>query len=142
MSVLVGAVAITWCNAAGARERHVRHVPTTVVGGVVSFLALSLYLVGCLFSLGQGLGAHTEYVHEPSSDGSWTLRAAEYDEAFGDVTQTVTVDREFLSILSLQHDVYTGNEGRPSVRWVDVRTLEVNGRPFDIFRDRAIDVYE
>lgn len=141
MTVLAGAVAITWCNAAGARERHVRHVPTTVVGGVVSFLALSLYLLGCVFSLGQGLGANTEYVHAGSSDGSWTLRAAEYDAVF-DVTQTVTVSREFFGLLSLQRDVYAGNQDRPSVQWVDARTLEVNGRPFDIFRDRAIDVYE
>ena len=142
IALLMGAVAVTWCNAVGAREKHVRHVPTTVVGGVVSFIAVSMYFLGCVFSLGQGLASNTESVHEASPDGTFVLRAAENDEAFGDVTQTVTVGREVGGLVSLQRNIYLGNGDRPSVRWIDVRTLQVNGARFDIYKDPPIDGYQ
>lgn len=104
--------------------------------GITLLLAAGMLLLLGFVSLFSGLGSNTVLLEMRSPDGAWTLTE---EEGGGDVG--VLVRRVWLDTVEQERVICWAEWGmRPQVRWVDSRTVVVDGQEIDIYRDALMRV--
>jgi hypothetical protein len=137
MLVLVGLVALGVSGL--ARTMGKAGGWTRVPASVLTILGL-IVLGGVLGLSLLGILASTDTESGPSSpDGEWSVSYVDLDAGgFGGDT-AVVISRGFSGLLRQSRDVFYGDWlARPTIEWVDERTILIDGARLDIYTDREI----
>lgn len=106
--------------------------------GVTLLLAAAMLLFLGFLGLFPGLGSNTVLLEIRSPDGAWTLTE---EEGGGDVD--ISISRVRAGMVEQERFLYWGDWGaRPMVRWLDSRTVMIDGKELDIYSDPEVDGYE
>ncbi|MCL4465054.1 MAG: hypothetical protein M1389_03305 [Chloroflexi bacterium] len=133
--VLFGVTALAVSNAVGASRAGSSHIPITVFAAVAGILVQGVIVSGFVATAS---GAYTVFLKAPSPQRAWVVEGSEYNPgALGSLDVNVVVRRDFYGLVRQERTIIC-ESSRPDVRWVDERTLMVNGEIFDIFQNTPI----
>jgi hypothetical protein len=103
--------------------------------------AFAVVLVG-LFVVPGSLFATAFPVEVASPSGEWTFEGEEVDEGALGGSVTISARRVCCVMVERSRPVYFGGWGaRPTIAWIDERTVAIDGRPLDLYLDPPISVY-
>ncbi len=111
----------------------------------LAFMALVVFAAGLLFKACDAVfgdfGSQTQFAYVASPDGEWLAIGTYYDQGATGSDTDVTIRRDVGGVVRLWRYVWMGDGPDPAVRWLDDRTISIDGNAVDIYRDPAISDY-